>query len=161
MGQFATEKRNAAISQNWISRRDGGSNENGEPRACFSPGVPELSLILGSRQAVPRGIGGWDAVQPAHKWQQHLGRGMGCLPNNTTLGLAHCHIPLCVRTTVRQNNGPVLRYTKSLSGVRLLNANASVISCTPAVGPALVAHAGSGLADTVNHCLRHSPYGLA
>jgi hypothetical protein len=58
MGPFATEKRNAAISQNWISRRDGGSNENGEPRARFSPGVPELSLILGSRQAVPRGVGG-------------------------------------------------------------------------------------------------------
>ena len=33
----------------------------------------------------------------------------------------------------------------------LLNANASGISYTPAVGPALLAHAGSGLADTVNH----------
>jgi hypothetical protein len=33
----------------------------------------------------------------------------------------------------------------------LMNANASGISCTPAVGPALLAHAGSGLADTVNH----------
>ena len=33
----------------------------------------------------------------------------------------------------------------------LLNANASGISCTPAVGPALLAHPGSGLADTVNH----------
>jgi hypothetical protein len=32
-----------------------------------------------------------------------------------------------------------------------MNANASGISCTPAVGPALLAHAGSGLADTVNH----------
>ena len=30
----------------------------------------------------------------------------------------------------------------------LLNANASGISCTPAVGPALLAHAGSGLAIT-------------
>jgi hypothetical protein len=33
----------------------------------------------------------------------------------------------------------------------LLNANASGISRTPAVGPALLAHTGSGLADTVNH----------
>jgi hypothetical protein len=33
----------------------------------------------------------------------------------------------------------------------LLNANASSISYTPAVGSALLAHAGSGLADTVNH----------
>ena len=32
-----------------------------------------------------------------------------------------------------------------------LNASASGISCTPAVGSALLAHAGSGLADTVNH----------
>jgi hypothetical protein len=33
----------------------------------------------------------------------------------------------------------------------LLNASASGISCTPAVGPARLAHTGSGLADTVNH----------
>jgi hypothetical protein len=33
----------------------------------------------------------------------------------------------------------------------ILNASASGISCTPAVGSALLAHAGSGLADTVNH----------
>ena len=33
----------------------------------------------------------------------------------------------------------------------LLNANASRISCTPAVGPALLAHTGPGMADTVNH----------
>ena len=33
----------------------------------------------------------------------------------------------------------------------LLNASASGISCTPAVGSALLAHAGSGLADTVDH----------
>ena len=33
----------------------------------------------------------------------------------------------------------------------LLNANASGISCTPAVDPTLLAHAGTGLADTVNH----------
>jgi hypothetical protein len=33
----------------------------------------------------------------------------------------------------------------------LLNANASGISYTPAVGSARLAHAGSGLADTVNH----------
>ena len=32
-----------------------------------------------------------------------------------------------------------------------LNASASGISCTPAVGSALLAHAGSGLADTVDH----------
>ena len=44
----------------------------------------------------------------------------------------------------------------------LLNANASGISSTPAVGPTLLAHAGTGLADTVNHyLLRRSPYGLA
>jgi hypothetical protein len=33
----------------------------------------------------------------------------------------------------------------------LLNASASGISCTPAVGSALLAHSGSGLADTVYH----------
>jgi hypothetical protein len=33
----------------------------------------------------------------------------------------------------------------------ILNASASGISCTPAVGSALLAHAGSGLADTVDH----------
>ena len=33
----------------------------------------------------------------------------------------------------------------------MLNANASVISSTPAHGSALLAHTGSGLADTVNH----------
>jgi hypothetical protein len=33
----------------------------------------------------------------------------------------------------------------------LPNASASGISCTPAVGSALLAHAGSGLADTVDH----------
>ena len=43
-----------------------------------------------------------------------------------------------------------------------MNANASGISYTPAVGPALLAHAGSRLADTVHHypAWRHSPYGL-
>jgi hypothetical protein len=33
----------------------------------------------------------------------------------------------------------------------LLNASASRVSCTPAVGSALLAHSSSGLADTVNH----------
>ena len=33
----------------------------------------------------------------------------------------------------------------------LLNANASGISCPPAVGPVLLAHTGPRLADTVNH----------
>jgi hypothetical protein len=33
----------------------------------------------------------------------------------------------------------------------ILNASASGISCTPAVGSALLAHAGSGLAGTVDH----------
>jgi hypothetical protein len=33
----------------------------------------------------------------------------------------------------------------------LLNANASGISYTPAVSPALLAHSGPGLTDTVNH----------
>ena len=54
------------------------------PRARFSPGVPELSLILGSR---PYGgvSGGWGAIRPAHERQQHLCRGMGVpygSPNN-------------------------------------------------------------------------------
>jgi hypothetical protein len=55
-----------------------------------------------------RGVGGWGDVQPAHGRQQHLGRGMGVpygSPNDTTLGPAPCHIPLCVRA-----KGPVLRY---------------------------------------------------
>jgi hypothetical protein len=41
----------------------------------------------------------------------------------------------------------------SLRGHRrsILNANASVISSAPAHGSALLAHTGSGLADTVNH----------
>ena len=75
--------------------------ETRDPRARFSLGVPELSLILGSR---PYGgvSGGWGAVQPAHERQQHLCRGMGVpynSPNNTRLGAAHSHIPLCVRAT--------------------------------------------------------------
>ena len=39
----------------------------------------------------------------------------------------------------------------SLGTAVLLNANASGISYTPAGRSALLAHAGSGLADTVNH----------
>ena len=38
----------------------------------------------------------------------------------------------------------------------LLNANASGISCTPAVSSALLAHSGSRLADTVNHYPAHA-----
>ena len=49
-----------------------------------APGVPELSLILGSRP-----YGGVSGVrQPAHERQQHLCWGMGVpygSPNNTTL----------------------------------------------------------------------------
>jgi hypothetical protein len=33
----------------------------------------------------------------------------------------------------------------------ILNASVSGISCTPEVGSALLAHSGSGLADTANH----------
>src|SRR6516165_9873728 len=38
----------------------------------------------------------------------------------------------------------------------LLNANASGVSCAPAHGSALLAHAGSGLADTVDHYPAHA-----
>jgi hypothetical protein len=38
----------------------------------------------------------------------------------------------------------------------LPDASVSGISCTPAVGPALLAHAGSGLADTVDHYPAHA-----
>jgi hypothetical protein len=38
----------------------------------------------------------------------------------------------------------------------LLNASASGISGTPAVGSALLSHSGSGLADTVNHHPAHA-----
>ena len=77
------------------------------PERGSRPGVPELSLILGSR---PYGgvSGRWGAVQPAHERQQHLCRGMGVpysSPNNTRLKPAHRHIPLCV-----WGNGPVLRF---------------------------------------------------
>src|SRR6476660_7202860 len=77
-----------------------GNTEAREPRAGFAPGVPELSLILGSRpySAGCRGMG----RRIASERQQHLCRGMGVpygSPNSTRLEPAHCHIPLCVRAT--------------------------------------------------------------
>jgi hypothetical protein len=60
---------------------------------CRGDGVPYSQLTNGSNISV----GGWGAV-----------------PNNTTLGSAHCHIPLCVRA-----NGPVLRY-RQMDTARLL-----------------------------------------
>jgi len=51
------------------------------------------------------------------------------------------------RIEVNVSKLPELLQRRSLP----LNASMSGISCTPAVGSARLAHAGSGLADTVDH----------
>jgi hypothetical protein len=47
--------------------------------------------------------------------------------------------------------GPGGRLQQHLSSWRFGDANASLMSCAPAVGSALLAHRGSGLADTIDH----------
>ena len=64
-----------------------GNTEAREPRAWFSPGVPELSPILGSRPY--GGVSGVPYSQRTNGSNTSVG-GWGCR------GSAHCHIPLCV-----------------------------------------------------------------
>ena len=60
-------------------------------------------------------------------------------------------------TTGRHDRRPQKDCAVSCLGRQCLhNANASGVSCAPAHGSALLAHAGSGLADTVDHYPAHA-----